>query len=209
MHRKPLAALAAALSALAVASIAFAHGGAPSSFQATSATFTADTVSAVRSSSCTGADGTYVRTRAKYTGTSTSSDSRLDGALEVRANTVYNTTTKLGVVGGSFRVKTEDGRTVGTFRAVDSDGSLAGFAQGGSRKARATLLANLSATFDPASGFSDGKLGKGSASDTAVFVSGRCKRGSSGPSGPTGVAGVSSAGKSHKAGKHGKHRRRR
>jgi hypothetical protein len=209
MHRKPLAALAAALSVLALAGIAFAHGGSPSSFQATSATFTAGAAGAAKSSSCTGADGTYVRTRARYTGTSTSSDARLDGALEVRASTVYNMTTKLGVVTGSFRVKTADGRTVGTFRAVDSDGSLAGFAQGGSRKARATLLANLSATFDPASGFSEGKLGKGSASDTALFVSGRCKRGSTGASGPTGATGVSSAGKGHKAGKHGKHRRRR
>ena len=72
MHRKPLAALAAGLSVLAVAGIAFAHGGSPNSIQSASATFDAATVSDLKSDSCTGADGNYVRTRAKYTGTATS-----------------------------------------------------------------------------------------------------------------------------------------
>lgn len=208
MHRKPLAALAAALSVLAVAGIAFAHGGGPSSIQATSATFGADTVSDVHSSSCTGADGTYVRTRAKYTGAATSTDPRLNGTLEVRASTVYNTTTNLGVVDGRFRVTTAGGHTDGRFRAVDTNGSLAGFAEGRAKDVHANLLANLSATFDPATGFEDGQLGGGSAPDTAVFVSGHCDRGSTGPTGATGATGATGkAGKFGKAGHHGRHGR--
>jgi hypothetical protein len=213
MHRKPLAAFAAGLSVLAVAGIAFAHGGAPSSIQSTSATFDAGTVSDLKSDSCTGADGTYVRTRAKYTGTATSSDARLNGPLVVRASTVYNTTTNLGVVDGRYRVTTASGHTDGHFRAVDTNGSLAGFADGRSKAndVHANLLANVSATFDPTTGFSQGKLGDGSSTDTAVFVSGRCRRGPSGASGPSGPSGASGA--TGKAGavsrhdEHGSHRR--
>ena len=80
MHRKPLAALAAALSVLALAGIAFAHGGSPSSIQATSATFMATTVADSKSDTCTGTDGTYTRTRARYTGMATSTDARLSGS---------------------------------------------------------------------------------------------------------------------------------
>jgi hypothetical protein len=206
MHRKPLAALAASLAVLAVAGIAFAHGGGPGSIQATSATFDAGTVSGLKSTSCTGADGTYVRTRAWYSGTATSSDARLNGKLRMQANTVYNTSTKLGVVTGSFRVKTATGHTGGFFQAVDNDGSLAGFADGSARHGRARLLANLSATFAPADGFSDGKLGKGSSDDTAVFVAGRCHRGSTGPSGASGATGPT--GDVSALAKHRKHRKR-
>ena len=201
MHRKPLAAVAAALSVLALAGIAFAHGGGPASVQAASATFAATTVSHSKSDTCTGADGTYTRTRATYTGTATSTDARLSGPLTVSAMTVYNESTKLGVVVGHFRV----GGTRGVFQAVDSDGSLAGFANGRTRHPHGALLANLSATFDPATGFADGSLGGGSAPDTAVFLSGGCHRhegatGPSGPSGPTGVTGTQS-----KTGEHGRH----
>jgi hypothetical protein len=210
MHRKSLAACAAALSVLALAGIAFAHGGSASSIQATSATFMATTVADTKSDSCTGTDGTYTRTRAKYTGTATSTDARLSGAMELRATTVYNATTMLGVVDGKYRIKTTSGHTDGRFRAVDTDGSLAGFADGNVAKAEphAKLLANLSATFDPATGFAAGNLGTGSSTDTAVFVSGQCPapkpkphghKGASGPSGPTGATGPKG-----KAGKHGK-----
>jgi hypothetical protein len=214
MHRKPLAALAAALSVLALAGMAFAHGGGPSSVQATSATFVATTVADSKSDTCTGADGTYTRTRANYTGTATSTDARLNGAMTVRATTVYNADTKLGVVDGSFRVMTTDGHTDGHFRGVDTDGSLAGFADGSAKAhgPHGRLLANLSATFDPTTGFAAGSLGGGSAPDTAVFVSGACPEhhghegasGASGPSGPTGAAGPHERHHSHH--KHGKRR---
>jgi len=210
MHRKPLAAIAAALSVLVLAGMAFAHGGGPSSVQATSATFVATTVADSKSDSCTGADGTYTRTRAMYSGTATSTDARLSGPMTVRATTVYNATTKLGVVSGQFRV----GTTHGAFQAVDTDGTLAGFANGKAHGHDGRLVANLSATFDPATGFADGSsFGGGSAPDTAVFVSGECPghhshegaTGASGPSGPTGATGPHH-GKHGKHGKHNKHR---
>jgi hypothetical protein len=204
MHRKPLAALAAALSVLALAGIAFAHGGGPSSVQATSATFLATTVADSKSDTCTGADGTYTRTRATYSGTATSTDARLNGPLTVRATTFYNADTKLGVVAGHFRV----GTTHGVFRAVDSGGTLAGFANGKAHGWSGKLVANLSATFDPATGFADGSLGGGSAPDTAVFVSGHCddghgETGASGPSGATGATGASGPIGHHKHHQHG------
>jgi hypothetical protein len=200
MHRKLLAAVAAALSVLAVAGIAFAHGGVTSSIQATSATFDAATVSKLKSDSCTGADGTYVRTRATYTGTATSTDARLNGALQLRATTVYNTTTNLGVVDGRYRVTTTGGHTDGHFRAVDNNGSVTGFADGNAKgHPHAKLLANLSATsFDPATGF-DGQLGSGSADQSAVFVSGHCQK-AGGPTGATGPTGAH--GPHHKHGHH-------
>lgn len=200
MHRKPLAALAAALSVFVVAGLAFAHGGGPSSVQATSATFDAATVSELKTDTCTGADGTSTRTRATYSGTATSTDARLNGPMTVRATTFYNADTKLGVVGGHFRV----GTTRGVFQAVDTDGSLAGFANGKSKDPRGGLLANLSATFDPATGFTDASLGGGSAPDTAVFVSDHCNdgHGETGASGPTGATGTHE--QHHKHHKHGK-----
>jgi hypothetical protein len=200
MHRKPLAALAAALSVFVVAGLAFAHGGGPSSVQATSATFVATTVANSKSDTCTTADGTFTRTRAMYSGTATSTDARLSGPMTVRATTFYNADTKLGVVAGQFRV----GTTRGVFQAVDTDGTLAGFANGKSKSPRSGLLANLSATFDPATGFADAELGGGSPPDTAVFVSGHCNdgRGETGASGPSGATGAT--GHHHKHHKHGK-----
>src|SRR4051794_41891260 len=81
MHRKPLAAIAAALSVLVLAGMAFAHGGGPSSVQATSATFVAPTGADSKSDTCTGADGTDTPTRARDTGMATSTDARPAGAV--------------------------------------------------------------------------------------------------------------------------------
>jgi hypothetical protein len=203
MYRKPLAALAAALSVFALAGYAFAHDGGPNSVQATSATFIATTVADSRSDTCTGADGTYARTRATYSGTATSTDARLNGPMTVRATTLYNATTNLGVVSGRFRV----GDTKGDFQAVDTNGSLAGFAEGKAKGPRGMLLANLSATFDPTTGFADAQLGGGAAPDTAVFVSGKChdehgETGATGATGPTGETGHHA--KHHKHHKHHK-----
>ena len=174
MPRKPLAVLAASVSALAVAGLALAHGGGPSSVQAASATFDAATVTDLHSGTCTGADGTYTRTKATYTGNSVSSDARLNGTLTVKARTLYNSTTGLGVVQGRFRVDNADGHTAGKLMAVDSAGSLDGFVGGWSMGPHAGLVGSLTATFDPATGFSEGQLGTGSSTNAAVFVSGRC-----------------------------------
>jgi hypothetical protein len=197
MPRKPLAVLAASVSALAVAGIGLAHGG-PGSVQAASATFDAATVTDLHSRTCAGADGTYTRTKATYTGNSVSSDARLNGTLTVKARTFYNSTTGLGVVQGRFRVDNADGHTAGKFMAVDTAGSLDGFVGGWSMGAHAGLVGSLTATFDPATGFSDGQLGTGSSTNAAVFISGHCGRDDGQGSGGQ---------KHHQHSKHGKHRK--
>jgi hypothetical protein len=174
MPRKPLAALAASVTVLALAGIALAHDKGPSSTQPVTATFSTATVSNLETSTCTGADGTYMQTKATYTGDSTSADPRLAGTLTIRAKTVYNTTTNLGYVEGVFRVESASGHAGGMFAAVDTAGALAGFMSGKAKDPRAKLLANFSATFDPATGFSAGQLGSGSSPDTAVVASGSC-----------------------------------
>jgi hypothetical protein len=199
MPRTPLAVLAASVSALAVAGFALAHGGGPGSVQAASATFDAATVTNLHSGTCTGADGTYTRTKATYTGTSLSTDARLDGTLTVKALTLYNSTTGLGVVQGRFRVDNADGHTAGKFMAVDTSGSLDGFVGGWSMGPHAGLVGSLTATFDPATGFSEGQLGTGSSNNAAVFVSGHC--------GGDDGQGSGDGHKHHQHSKHGKHNR--
>jgi len=199
MPRKPLAALAASVSALALAGFALAHGGGPGSVQAASATFDAATVTDLKSGTCTGADGDYTRTKATYTGTSTSSDARLNGTLTVRAKTFYNATTNLGVVQGHFRVENADGHSDGKFVAVDTNGSLDGFLGGAAKHDLGKLLGGFSATFDPATGFSGGQLGTGTSDNAAVFVSGRCGGGDDGSG---------DGQNSHKHGKHGRNGKR-
>jgi len=202
MLRKPLAVVAVTAFLLAAAGLALARGGGPNSLQAASATFEAATVSKLKSSTCTGADGSYTRTRATYTGTATSDDARLNGKLMVRALSVYNADTNLGYVMGRYVVANESGRTLGWFQAVDTRGSLTGFTNGFSRNPRAWMLGSLSASFDPAAGFSNGQLGTGSSDGAAVFASGRC--------GDTPAPGgdVSVFSMSNKQGKHGKHHRK-
>ena len=136
MLRKPLAVLAATAFLLGAAGLALARGGAPNSLAPVSATFDAATVSHLRSSSCTGEDGTYTRTRATYTGTATGDDARWDGALTVRALSVYNTDTNLGYVVGRYRVATESAPTVGWFQAVNTNGTLTGFTDAFARGSR-------------------------------------------------------------------------
>jgi len=199
MPRKPLAALAASVSALVVAGFALAHGGGPSSVQAASATFDAATVMDLHSGTCTGADGTYTRTKATYAGIATSSDARLNGTLTVRAKTFYNADTNLGVVEGHFRVENADGQTDGKFVAVDTNGTLDGWLGGRAHGPHAGLLGGFSATFDPTAGFSGGQLGTGSSTNSAVFVSGHC--------GGDDEQGSGDGQKHQKHTKHGKHKR--
>jgi hypothetical protein len=212
MHRKPLAALAVSVTALALAGFALAHDWSPASVQPVAASFTA-TVTHMKSKTCTGADGTYTLTKGWYTGTATSADPRVNGPLTLRAETFYNTTSNLGTVDGKFSVQTAHGHTRGAFSAVDANGSLSGFARGEARGARTHLVGNFSGTFDPAGSF-DAQLGSGSSDDTAVLASGRCGKhgGPSGPSGPSGASGPSGpsgasgpSGPSGAAGAHHKH----
>ena len=123
MTRKRLALLglfvAAALMAVGVAA---ARGRAPS-VQGASATFNAPTVLQKYQVTCsvTGGD-TFQATRALYTGTSTSSDPRLAGALRIRAWSLVDTTNGVGHVYGVFQIKGAGTRAHGTLNAALANG---------------------------------------------------------------------------------------
>ena len=198
MSRKPLAALAASVTILVAAGVALAHGS-PGTMQSVSASFDATTVSNLVSRTCTGGDGTYTMTKATYTGAATSDDTRLNGTLTVKARTVYNTTTNLGVVDGKFRVEGTSGRSEGHFRAVDNNGTLTGWTDGHVGDPHAKLLGSLAVTtFDPATGFQGAQLGTGSPAGAALLVSGHCQ----GEGDDNGGHGDKSHGSKGKSGKH-------
>jgi len=173
---------AVALVALVVTSFAVAHGieGAKSA-KAVAGTFSA-TGTSTSSRTCTTTDGkTIVVTDGKYTGVA-AGDTDLTGPITLRARSVINTTDNVGTVEGRFSIDVANGRdTSGSYAAVYSQGAIAGLAVGKAHQPNAKLIANLSATFSAASGFTGAKLGGGTAGGTAVEVGpGSCR-----PSKPT------------------------
>jgi hypothetical protein len=167
----------AAVVALVATSVAVAHGieGAKSS-KAVAATFSA-TGSNASSRTCTTTDNkTIVVTDGKYTGTAASGDSELAGAITLRARSVINTTDQVGTVAGTLRVNASGKDTLAAYSAVYDHGTIAGLAVGRAHQPNARLVANLSATFDAASGFTNGKIGGGTAAGSAIeLAAGSCK----------------------------------
>lgn len=169
---------AALLVALVAASVAVAHGieGARSA-KVVAGTFTA-TQANVSSASCTTADNTSVTvTDGRYTGTA-SGDPDLSGPITLRARSVIDTTHGLGTVSGELKIAVASGRNaVARYSAVYDHGSLAGLATGNAGSPSARLVGNLSATFDPKAGFTNGKLGGGTAGGSAVeLLPGPCTK---------------------------------
>lgn len=162
--------IAAGLAALLVTSIAVAHGIGAKSAKTVAATFQA-TGSSTSSRTCTTTDGKSITiTDGRYTGTA-SGDPDLTGALTITARSVINTTDNVGVVDGQFRIDVSGGRdTFANYSAVYSANNIAGLATGAARSPGARLLANLSAGFNPSSGFSSGMLGGGTAGGNAVEI---------------------------------------
>jgi hypothetical protein len=171
--------LIVAVGALVSTAFAIADGMQFRSVKAVSATFSATTVSNLRTSTCTGTDGgTYATSRARYTGTAAGSDATLTGPATLDVSSFVNTTTGYGTVQGSLRIATaNNGRTDASFAGVVSHGAFAGLAQGRA-KGVATLSANISAAYVPATGITNGKLGGGTSGGDAVeLVAGRCTNG--------------------------------
>ena len=141
-------------------------------------------------------DSKHVRVRVKYVGTQTSSDARLAGDLEIRAETVVkakkgSTEYGWGYTKGTFTVRktyspkhTLRGKFVGV---VEPDGGVEGFLTGKTQGHRRSvhLLANFNADEHP-DGSITGEFGKDSQvqkpyapdehEDPAV-VTGGCKKG--------------------------------
>ena len=172
---RPLTWTTAAVIALVGAAIAVAHENEGRSIKQVSATFAATTASNVRTDTCTASDGTYATTRARYSGTATSTDPTLNGPATVDADSVVNTTTGYGTVSGKLRIDTADGKhTVAGFDAVYSNGHVAGLAEGRGSESWNKLVANLSADYTAAGGFANGKLGGTSGGDAVEVGSGGC-----------------------------------
>jgi hypothetical protein len=163
---------AVVLVALVATSYAVAHGieGAKSA-KSVAGTFTA-TGSTTSTRTCTTTDGkTIVVTDGKYTGAA-AGDPDLTGAITLRARSVINTTDNVGTVDGRFAIDASGKNTEGAYSAVYDHGAIAGLAVGKARESKARLIANLSATFSAASGFTAGKLGGGTAGGGAVELGG-------------------------------------
>jgi hypothetical protein len=165
MSKKRLALLGLIVAAaLAAAGVAAAHRGAPS-VQSVSATFDATNVSQHFLTTCSVNGGdTFQATRATYTGTATSSDPRLTGALTIRAWSLVDTTNGVGHLFGNFRiVGTGRNRAHGTLNAAVAGGKASGLARGFVRGRWGHIVASLGASFDPTAGFSSGSIGTGTA----------------------------------------------
>jgi len=139
-----------------------------------SATFNATTVVRSNTHTCTGADGTYEITHAVYSGTAVSSNDALAGPIEIRVVSTYNTTEKLGWVGGWYRVRGDDRRLHGRFDAVNTNGALDGFLTGRVNVRYANLLGGFTAGFTRDGGFTNGQLGTGTATNAALLVGRPC-----------------------------------
>ena len=168
------------LVALVATSVAVAHGieGAKTA-KAVAGTFSA-AAGTVTTRSCTTTDNkTVVVTDGKYTGTA-AGDADLAGPITLRVRSVVNTTDKVGTVTGAFRIDASGKDTQGAFSAVYDNGNVAGFAAGKAHESNTHLLANVSAAFNPATGFTNGKIGHTDGGSAVEVGGGSCK-----PSEPT------------------------
>jgi hypothetical protein len=174
--RKTILIMVAAAVALVAAAVAYAAYTA-SGVSAATATFSTDKV-AVRTASCTGADGkAFTVTNGHYTGVASfvapAAAAELNGPLSIDARTVYSTTDGLGYVTGLFHVRNErPTRLNGHFTATLKGTQLVGFLDASSRGHHARVLGNLSATFTPTTGFTTGLIGSTSSTSVLAVIAG-------------------------------------
>jgi hypothetical protein len=148
-----------AVVALAGTGVAAAGHRAPS-VQAASATFDATTVTQHSLATCSVNGGdTFQATRATYSGTASSSDPRLAGALTIRAWSLVDTSNGVGHVFGFWRIRGAHSSAHGTLNAALSGGNASGLARGYVHGPWGHLVASLGAGFDPVAGFSSGSIG--------------------------------------------------
>lgn len=177
--KRTLVLAALAVAALTMTGLAVARGldDGNKNVRALAGTFTATTASKVQTRTCTTTDGkTVVSASGTYTGTA-AGDPDLTGPATLRATSLINTTDNVGVVSGVLRIDTAASRdTQAHFDAVYGGGQLAGLAIGHAHDPSMRLVADLSASFSSAGGFTNGKLGGGTAGGGAVEIGpGRCK----------------------------------
>jgi hypothetical protein len=174
---KRLALVAVGLLALAAAGLAIAKIVQTSSVTAVSATFTATTQTGKSvTRTCTTADGkTLVATHATFTGSAASASPELAGPLTVDTQSLVNTTDDVGRVDARLRVASSSGKTDLHVTGVYDHGNLAGLATGHAATPHVQLVGNLSSSFSTGGGFTNGKIGGGSAGGSAIELGpGRC-----------------------------------
>ena len=161
--------VAAALAALVASSVAVAHLR-TGNVSAVSATLSAPTTVHLTSRTLTCAGQTIEISTGRYTGMSVSTTPDLAGPVELRVHSVYNTTTKLGWVDGSLKIRAADDRSNARFSAVNSDGKLDGWLRGTAGHRDGILFGSLSGSFTKSGGLTDGQLGTGTAANSAVLA---------------------------------------
>ena len=172
--------------ALATAAVAIAVVPAVNGISSTAATFAAGTPTDLKTRTCVGIAPahSYAVTKAHYTGTVTG-DAVLAGALTIHARTTSDTTSGLGYVEGSFRIKDGDSRVKGKFWGTLQGTALVGFLEGKARGNHARVLGNMSATFVPATGFTSGVIGTRSATSQLAVIAGPICKDAKGAEKPT------------------------
>jgi hypothetical protein len=169
---RKLSLVSTVIMALVVTGIAVANGiGGTKSAASVAGTFTATAAANVETKTCTTSDAkTIAMTNATYSGTAAGATG-LAGPATLKVHSFINTTDDVGVVNGTLKIDTAaDKNTVAQFTAVYDHGKLAGLAAGHAQDSHVKLLANLSAGFSAAGGFTDGKLGGGTAGGSAVAL---------------------------------------
>ena len=161
--------VAAAVGALVASSVAVAHLR-TGNVSSVSATLSAPTTVHLTSRTLTCGGQTIEVSTGRYTGMSTSTTPDLAGPIELRVHSVYNTTTKLGWVDGSLKIRAADDRSHARFSAVNSDGKLDGWLRGTAGHRDGILFGSLSGSFTKSGGLTDGQLGTGTAASTAVLA---------------------------------------
>ena len=159
----------AALAALVASSVAVAHLKS-GSVSAVSATLSAPTTAHLTTRTLTCAGQAIEVSNGRYTGTSTSTTPDLAGPVELRVHSVYNTTTKLGWVDGTLKIRATDNRSTARFSAVNSDGKLDGWLRGSAGRSDGILFGSISGSFSKTGGLTDGQLGTGTGANTAVLA---------------------------------------
>jgi hypothetical protein len=171
-----------AFAALAYAAIAVAGPG-PATTSPVTATFFANTLtnSHSQTQTCTAAGGdAYAITHATFTGTASSSDTRLAGPVTVDVISVYDSTKNLGWLNGDLRISPatpSPGHVHAHLTAVNVNGNVQGSIWG-DLGAGARLLGSFSGTFSPTGGFGSSSspvsIGAGTGTNTAIVTSGNC-----------------------------------
>jgi hypothetical protein len=160
------------------------------------ATFSAAPTSASRTNTCTASNGdVYHITDGVYTGTSASSDPRLNGTITIRTHSVIDYTKTIGFTTGSVELHSTNGggNAQAALNAVNTqegklDGFLVGSVGGNDRGDRnsqdggsgARLYANFSAAFNSNGTALTGELGQDAPvppTNSAIIFSGACSSG--------------------------------